>query len=188
MKRFGFTEQLSLALILAALSFPLSLFFMLASPLRAQVLTWGAIEAIYLIWVITRRDTRAGNILCGAALIACTALTIGASPPMFVMLMAFGALGWTARMYLYHRTPLSAVGDGILSMSAALITAWTAARLGILPLTVWTFFLCQAASAFIPSWNQRSAGVARKAPDPFYHSAEAAEAAIAALLRKETTS
>ena len=186
MKRPGFWRCVVVAAGLAvAGSLLLSTFlpiFGVVTSARALILS---LSLAYLVFLLRSSTVRVGRLTTCAlwAIVSATAWLFVASFGLYLSIHVL--MLWLVRSLYFHRGVLAPLLDAGLCAFAAVAALGVLHRTGSPLLSVWVFFLCQAAFVAIPRWN-RAQPLAERAVtnDAFADANRRAEAALNQLLTR----
>lgn len=144
-----------------------------------------ALSGLYLAWLLRHRRSNVGKATAVLAWMVCAGggwLLVRDMTIYGVIHVTFVAV---VRAVFYGRGALAAAGELLLSAAAGIAAAIALTRTGSVFLGVWTFFLMQAASAFIPDSCGRQSARSRDQSHPaFLRAEQQAEAALERLIER----
>lgn len=151
MKQPTFFEGVLLALLLATAGSGIvyALDWLLPGGLIAYALLAG-LGLSYVLYLQSRSDEKAGRIIVpmifAAVSVACWLLSV----PLWINLVIVTAAIWLVRVLYRYRSVVSALADLVLSAIGLSAGIATYLHTNSLFLSLWSFFLIQAVSVFIP--------------------------------------
>lgn len=140
----------------------------------------------YVVYLLSRSGERVGRIAVLTLWLVAAAAAWLISPSLPVYLLLHVGMVWVIRSLYYYSSLSSSLADLALSGISAAAAVWAAVETGSAFLSVWCFFLTQAAFVLIPAALGRT-GRARDEAVGEDHFEQAHRAAEAALRRFSST-
>jgi len=181
MKQATFLEGVGIAL---AASVTGSILFTALTPLFASGavlrLLIAALAFAYVLYLLQRSRERIGRVtVIGVWLLAAVLLWLW-QPGLLLYLLLHLGMVWLVRALYFYSSALSALADLGLNGLALAAAVWAASHTGSLLLSIWCFFLLQAAFVAIPATPRRG-GPSHSGPnesDDFQRAHHVAETAL----------
>jgi len=182
MKAITFLEGLGIAFGFMVLAIPLRILSSLVLPGFSFRATFAIAVLLYLLYLLSKRERKSGQLFLGiGGALGVSAIFLSAGGTVAFLFASAGLISLCRAIILY-RSLLPAGLDFALGMLAAAFAVWSFQSSGSASGVLWTFFLVQAASAWIPATF-----VKLPAPgniDSFAAASASAEEALAALIRR----
>jgi hypothetical protein len=181
-------EGVLVALVLSLSVSPLVVFVQLAT---GSLLAWKivvmSIAYTYMCYLLARSERRSGRVTLGllALTVLLASLVFNLRFPTILLLCVM--LVWAMRCFAYSRSLVSAVLQGGVCVLGCGVALLVYGHSGSLALTLWSFFLVQAAFVLIPAQFMRQAATPSgttlgDTPDGFGRAYHAAEQALERLM------
>lgn len=152
MRRPDFLSAAGMGLLLAlAAGLGFAALTPLLAPAAALRVLISALGLLYLLWLLSGTERRAGRLTAVAAWLLLSAVSWLAAPSVLTALILHVALLWLLRSLVRYRSTLPALLDLGVSVGAVAAAAGAAGHTGSLFLTAWSFFLVQAFAVAIPA-------------------------------------
>lgn len=150
------------------------------SGLTARLLV-PALSLAYLLWLLARSDTRAGQVTALALWALGAAVLSWFAPPLPAYLCAHAGAIWFLRSLYAYSGVLPALADLALTGFSLLAAVWALSHTGSLFMATWCFFLLQALWVLIPL-TLHEPPAANDLDSRFERARQSAEAALRQLI------
>lgn len=131
---------------------------------------------IYVLVLLAHGPVRNGRVLAGLTWLALSTLLVVFNPPLLLWLLLLTTAFWLLRSLRNYSSLIPAAADGLLSAFALAAAVVTANHTHSLLLSLWSYFVLQALTAFLPRSAAPSPAAANTECDfdTSYRNAEAA--------------